>query len=174
LLFQFSLVCQKQLFADELFSFLMLFLEDPSSKVREFAVKELPKLAQHFGDEWLKTTLMPELQKLAQSANFFHRQTYLLSLSELIGFFPVQYQSNYVLQPLMRMLRDPVDDVALRALDLLERHRQLMHPFQRQCELVPILKTLTATAQATVGQAPIPFSAIRDRAEKFLAWSLAA
>jgi HEAT repeat protein len=177
LLFQFSLVCPPQYFHDQLFQFLLLFLQDPSNKVREYAVKELPKLAQHFGDDWLKSRLLPELTKLSVSPNLFHRQTYLISLSELIAFFPVQYQSNYVLQPLMRMLKDPVHDVVLKALELIQKHKEVMHPFQRQCELIPILKTLAETKQPVVGQVVVlgeVSGEILARATKFLAVSLAA
>jgi serine/threonine-protein phosphatase 2A regulatory subunit A len=169
LLFQLALVCSKEFFNSQLFPFLLLFLRDPSNRVREYAVKELPTLAQHFGDDWLKTKLVIELQNLAQSPNFLHRQTYLWGISELVDFFPVQYQSNYVFQPLIRMLRDPIHNVVLLALHLLAKHHDSMHPFQREYELFPILKTLAESGQATVGRAAPGISAtIRERASRFL------
>jgi HEAT repeat protein len=152
LMFQLALVCSSEFFNEELFPFLLSFLQDPASQVREYAVKELPKLVQHFGDDWFKTALMAELQKLAESPNCLPRQTYLPCISELIGFFPVQYQANYVLQPMIRMLKDPVHGVVLKALQLIHKHQDTIHPFQRQYELVPILKALADAAPAPQGQ----------------------
>ncbi|KAH0786888.1 HEAT repeat family protein [Histomonas meleagridis] len=154
-----SIVCTPEFFDQNLFQFLMQFLKDPCNKVREFALSSLPTLASHFGDEWLKTKLISSLQELAQSQNFLHRETYLYAISALVSFFPVQYQSNYVFQPMIRMLRDPVHNVVLLAIELLQKHHESIHPFRRQYELKPILENLVETSAPT----------IKERANAFLA-----
>ncbi|OHS98288.1 HEAT repeat family protein [Tritrichomonas foetus] len=159
LLFGLALVCSAEFFDQNLFPFLNQFLKDPCNKVRQFALSALPTLASHFGDEWLKTKLIDNLQELAQSQNFLHRETYLLCISELAGFFPVQYQSNYVFQPMIRMLRDPVQNVVLLAIELLSKHRESIHPFRRQYELKPILESLDENSPPTT----------KERASLFLA-----
>lgn len=159
LLFGLALVCSSDFFDQNLFQFLMQFLKDPCNKVREFALSALPTLASHFGDNWLRTKLITNLQELGQSQNFLHRETYLLSISALASFFPVQYQSNYVFQPMIRMLRDQVNNVVLLAIELLSQHRESIHPFRRQYELKPILENLVETSPPT----------IKERANAFLA-----
>lgn len=159
LLFGLALVCSSDFFDQNLFQFLMQFLKDPCNKVREFALSALPTLASHFGDKWLRTKLITSLQELGQSQNFLHRETYLQSISALASFFPVQYQSNYVFQPMIRMLRDPVNNVVLLAIELLSQHRESIHPFRRQYELKPILENLVETSSQT----------IKERANAFLA-----
>jgi hypothetical protein len=74
----------------------------------------------------------------------------LLSISAIVGFFPVQYQSNYVFQPMIRMLKDPVHNVILLALDVLAKHKDAIHPFRRQYELRPILESLVETSPPTI------------------------
>lgn len=149
LLFGLSLVCPVEFFNDNLFPFFRQFLRDPCSKIRQFTLSALPNLASHFDEEWLKTTLIEELQTLAQSDNFLHRETYLYSISVLAGFFPVQYQSNYVFQPMIRMLKDQVQNVVLLAIELLSKHKDSIHPFRRQYELKPILEELAENSPPT-------------------------
>ena len=160
LLFGLALVCSEEFFNKNLLQFLMQFLQDPCNKVREYALAALPTLASRFGNEWLKTQLIGNLEKLAQSQNFTHRETYLCCISALVSFFPVQYQSNYVFQPMIRMLRDPVHNVVLRAIVLLSEHRDAIHPFRRQYELKPILESLVENS----ADAPT----IREKANAFL------
>jgi HEAT repeat protein len=158
LLFGLALVCSREFFDHHLFEFLLKFLQDPCCKVRQFALMALPSLAQHFGYEWLKTRLMESLQRMADSENFMERETYLFSISALVGFFPVQYQSNYVFQPMIRLLNDPIHNVILLALELLAQHKDAIHPFRRQYELKPILESLIETSPPT----------IKERAQAFL------
>ncbi|KAH0788452.1 HEAT repeat family protein [Histomonas meleagridis] len=150
LLFGLAIVCNSDFFDQNLFPFLMQFLTDQCYKVREFALKALPTLVSHFGVEWLKSKLIVELQTLAQSQNFLQRETYLYCISALVSFFPVQYQSNYVFQPMIRMLRDPVQNVVLLAIELLQKHKESIHPFRRQYELKPILENLVESSPQTV------------------------
>ena len=159
ILFGLALACKVEFFDANLFPFLTQFLRDPCNKVRAFAVEGLPALAKHFGDEWLKTKLITALQDLANSPNFLYRETYLQSISVLANFFPVQYQSNYVFQPMIRMLRDPVHNVVLLAIELLSQHRESIHPFRRQHELKPILESLIENSPQT----------IKERSNTFLA-----
>jgi len=159
ILFGLALACKADFFDANLFPFLTQFLRDPCNKVRAFAVEGLPALAKHFGDEWLKTKLISALQELADSPNFLYRETYLQSISVLANFFPVQYQSNYVFQPMIRMLRDPVHNVVLLAIELLSEHRESIHPFRRQHELKPILESLVENSPQT----------IKERSNAFLA-----
>jgi hypothetical protein len=159
LLFGLAVVCSADFFDQSLMEFLMMFLKDPCNRVSQFALTALPNLSQHFGDDWLKTQLMTRLQELASSPNFLHRETYLLRISALVSFFPVQYQSNYVFQPMIRMLRDQVHNVVLLAIELLAQHKDAIHPFRRQYELKPILETLAQSQQPT----------IKERAAAFLA-----
>jgi hypothetical protein len=95
---------------------------------------------------------------MADSQNFMERETYLFSISALVGFFPVQYQSNYVFQPMIRLLNDPIHNVVLLALELLAQHKDAVHPFRRQYELKPILESLIETSPPT----------IKERAQAFL------
>ena len=160
LLFGLALVCTEEFFNNNLSQFLLHFLKDPCNQVRRFALSALPTLASHFGNEWLKTKLIRDLEKnLAQSSNFTHKQTYLRCISALVSFFPVQYQSNYVFQPMIRMLKDHVDNVVLLAIELLSQHREAIHPFRRQYELKPILESLLDNSQN---------STIKERANAFL------
>lgn len=159
ILFGLALACNADFFNENLFPFLIQFLRDPCNKVRAFAVEGLPALVKHFGEEWLKTKLIVSLKELADSPNFLYRETYLQSISVLANFFPVQYQSNYVFQPMIRMLRDPVHNVVLLAIELLSEHRESIHPFRRQHELKPILESLVENSPQT----------IKERSNAFLA-----
>ena len=159
LLFGLALVCSADFFDQNLFPFLLQFLKDPCNKVREFALAALPTLASHFGNDWLKTKLIVNLRILSESQNFLHRETYLHCISALVSFFPVQYQSNYVFQPMIRMLRDQVNNVVLLAIELLSKHKDAIHPFRRQYELKPMLESLVENSPQT----------IRERASAFLA-----
>ena len=162
LLFGLALVCTPEYFNANLFPFLMQFLRDPCNKVRQFALSALPTLASRFSSEgdWLKTKLIGHLQELAQSPNFTYRETYLHCISALASFFSVQYQSNYVFQPMIRLLKDPVHNVVLLAIEMLSRHKESIRPFRRQYELKPILESLTVESSPQT---------IRERASALLA-----
>ena len=127
-----------------------MFLKDNCNKVREFALSALPDIASQYGYEWVKTKLMDSFQELAQSPNFLYRETYLLCISQLAAFFPKQYLSNYVFQPMIRMLRDPVQNVVLLAIDLLSKHKDSIHPFRKQYELKPIIESLGENSPVTI------------------------
>ncbi|EAY21102.1 HEAT repeat family protein [Trichomonas vaginalis G3] len=150
LLFGLALVCSQDFFDANLFQFLIQFLQDPCNKVRQFALSSLPTLAAKFGEEWLKKKLVVALKDLAESQNYLHRETYLLTISALVSFFPVQYQSNYVFQPMIRMLKDSVYNVVLLAIELLSKHKDSIHPFRRQYELKPILESLVDNSPVTI------------------------
>jgi hypothetical protein len=110
-----------------------------------------------------------ELQQFAASPNLFERETYLLAISELLQYFPVNYQSNYVFQPMIRMLSDPSHNVVMLALGLLSKHREALHPFQRQYEVVPILTSLAESGQSTIVLSATGVAqSIRERAARFL------
>jgi len=150
LLFGLALVCSQDFFDTNLFPFLIQFLQDPFYKVRLFALNSLPTLAAKFGEDWLKKKLVVALKDLAESQNYLHRETYLLAISALVSFFPVQYQSNYVFQPMIRMLKDSVNNVVLLAIELLSKHKDSIHPFRRQYELKPILEGLVENSPVTI------------------------
>jgi len=152
LLFGLALVCSSDFFDANLNHFLLEFLKDPCYKVRQFALSSLPTLAAKFGEKWLKEKLVPGLKELAESQNFLHRATYLHAVSALVSFFPVQYQSNYVFQPMIRMLKDSVSNVVLLSIELLKKHKDSIHPFRRQYELKPILESLVENSPPTVKQ----------------------
>ena len=157
-LFGLARVCRVDYFNKNLLPFLIQFLKDPCTKIRQSATQSLPTLATHFGEEWLKTILVKDLQTLAESKNLFYRQTYLNCLSQLVEFFPVEYQSNYVFQEMIRMLKDKEQNVVILALELLSKHKESIHPFKVKYELKPILAKLAETSPPTT----------KARAEKFI------
>ena len=145
-----AMVCSSDFYDQNLSQFIFMFLKDNCNKVREFALSALPDIASQYGYEWVKTKLMDSLQELAQSPNFLYRETYLLCISQLAAFFPKQYLSNYVFQPMIRMLRDPVQNVVLLAIDLLSKHKDSIHPFRKQYELKPIIESLGENSPVTI------------------------
>ncbi|KAK8881647.1 hypothetical protein M9Y10_004391 [Tritrichomonas musculus] len=149
-LFGLARVCEIEFFNNNLLPFLLQFLKDPSMKIRQFATQSLPALAIHFGEEWLKVKLVKDLQTLAESNNLFYRQTYLNCLSQLVEFFPVEYQSNYVFQEMIRMLKDKEQNVVILAIDLLSKHKQSIHPFKIKYELKPIITKLAENSPPTI------------------------
>lgn len=151
-LFNFALACKIDFFEANLFSFLLLFLQDPCEKVRNYTISQLPILAIHFGGEWLNTKLMGALNDLAESKNYLYRQVYLKSICVLVGLIPVQLQSNYVFQPMIHFLNDPIDNVVLTAIDCLHQHLQAIHPFKIQHEIIPILENLAENGPMTIRQ----------------------
>jgi hypothetical protein len=150
ILYGLAFVSTKEFFNDQLFHLLLGFLRDPSERVRQFALSGLPNLVKRFGAEWLQTKLVQNLQELALSPNFLHRQAYLLAISSLVDFFPEQYRSNFVFQPMIRLLKDEVNNVVAVALILLSEQLEAIHPFRRQYELRPILESLANQAPPTV------------------------
>lgn len=150
ILFGLALVCPDEFFKDNLFPFLCQFLRDPCSKVRQFAISSLPTLASQFKSLVKENNFKENLSNLSQSDNFLHRQTYLYCISELAAFYPPQYRSNLVFQPMIRMLKDPVQNVVLLAIELLSKHKDSIHPFRRQYELKPTLEELAENASATI------------------------
>jgi hypothetical protein len=149
-LFGLGLLCNSDFFNQNLMDFLVAFLKDPCLPISRSAVDALPSLTKHFGDDWLKTQLMPKLEELAVSNKFLQRATYLCAIAALVSFFPVQYQTNYVFQPMIRMLRDQVTNVVLLAIELIDANKGSIHPFRRQYELKPILEQLAQSPQPTI------------------------
>jgi hypothetical protein len=144
-------------FNENLMMFLRRFLTEDCHKLREAAVAALPSLAKHFGEEWVMQSLIIELRQLEKSSNFLHRETYLWALSVLIPFFPVEYQANYVFHPMIRMLKDSVQNVVLLTIELLWQHHELIHPFRRQYEMRPILESLVESSSPTVTEKAAAF-----------------
>jgi HEAT repeat protein len=149
-LFELAMVVNHEYFDAQMFDLLLGFLRDPCDAVRQFTLSGLPGLVERFGGEWLQTKLVQNLGQLAVSNNFLHRQTYLLAIASLTSFFPEKYQSNFVFQPMIRMLNDDVYNVVEVALILLSERLGEIHPFRRQYELAPILDSLAADAPQTV------------------------
>jgi hypothetical protein len=145
-----AMVSRPEFFNEKLFQLLLGFLRDPCDRVRQFTLTGLPNLVERFGAEWLQTKLIQNLQELAVANNFLHRQTYLLCISSLVNYFPEHYRSNFVFQPMIRMLKDEVHNVVAVALILLAEQLPAIHPFRRQYELRPILDSLAADAPPTV------------------------
>jgi hypothetical protein len=158
LLLALGVVSSVDFFNQNLYQFLDVFLRDPCDQVRQFTLSGLPNLVERFGTEWLTQTLVTILQELAKSQNFLHRELYLLAISALVAYFPEQYRSNYVFQPMIRMLKDPVNNVVAVALVLLSERIDEIHPFRKQYELRPIVEALAADAPPT----------IRDLAQAFM------
>jgi HEAT repeat protein len=150
ILFGLAIVSTQEFFDEQLFQLLLGFLRDPCDRVRQFTLTGLPNLVERFGPEWLQTKLVRNLQELALSPNFLHRQAYLLAISSLVNYFPEQYRSNFVFQPMIRLLKDEVNNVVAVALILLSEQLDAIHPFRRQYELRPILEALAADAPPTV------------------------
>ena len=150
MLFNLALACNLDFFEANLFQFLIQFLQDPSYNVRDFAISHLPSLVIHFGLEWLNSTLIKSLSELANSSNFLYRQVYLKSITILVNLFPVQFRSNYVFQPLIHFLGDPVDNVVLTSLNCITQNLRLIHPFKVQNELIPVLESLEINRSKTI------------------------
>jgi hypothetical protein len=150
LLLALAVVSTVDFFNQNLYQFLGIFLKDPCDQVRQFTLSGLPNLVERFGTEWLTQNLVVILQELAKSQNFLHREVYLLAVSSLIMYFPEQYRSNYAFQPMIRMLKDPVNNVVAAALVLLSEQIQEIHPFRKQYELRPIVEALAADAPPTI------------------------
>jgi hypothetical protein len=149
ILFGVAIVGNASFFNNHLMTFFVRFLKDPCDRVRHFVLSGLPNLVARFGVEWLTAKLIAVLQELARAANFLYREAYLLAISSLVTYFPEQYRSNYVYQPMIRMLRDPVENVVAVALILLSEHIAEIHPFRKQYELRPLLEGLVAHAPPT-------------------------
>jgi hypothetical protein len=149
LLFGLAVVGNASFFNNHLMTFFGTFLRDPCDRVRHFVLSGLPNLVARFGVEWHTAKFIAVLQDLARSTNFLYREAYLLAISSLVEYFPEQYRSNYVYQPMIRMLRDPVENVVAVALILLSEHIAEIHPFRKQYELRPILEGLVAQAPPT-------------------------
>lgn len=146
ILFELSLVCNEEYFNKNLFPLLVKFLRDPCFALRKFSCSKLGSLASNFGDKWLKGPLATELLKLADSSNFLERETYLYCISELSDFFSGEYQADFVFEPMIKMLRDPIQNVVLLAIEELYKHQNDIHPFRKQYELKPILEKLTESS----------------------------
>lgn len=168
LMFSLAYVSEFTFFKGHLFQFILKFLQDPCFKVRKFAVSCLPALVQHFDNNtpdspFLTKDLIPELKKhLAEQPNFIERETYILCISALAGLFKTEYQSNYVFQPMIKMLKESEStqyyNVSILAIDHLKKHHTSIHSFRKQYELKPILKKLITHPEVT----------IKQRAEQFL------
>jgi hypothetical protein len=152
IVFGLGLICTPPYFDENLMVFLRKYLIHSCRKTCFFALSSLPALAKHLGLEWLAQSLIPELVKLWNSPNFLHRQTYLMGISAVVAFFPVECRSKFVFQPMVRALRDPVANVVILALDLLWRHREAIHPFRRQQEMRPILEGMFEHSSHTVSE----------------------
>jgi hypothetical protein len=145
-----SLVCSARYFNLNIMPFVVKALCDNSSQIRLFAISQLPFLVQQFREQWLMESLVPRLQELNTPSNFLWRQTYLLSLIALIDWFQPERRSQFVFQPIIRALRDPVASVVLLAIDLLSTHITEIHPFRRSAEIKPILENIFVDASQTI------------------------
>jgi hypothetical protein len=59
--------------------------------------------------------------------------------------------------PAIQLLRDPVQNVVLVAIDVLWRHNGAMHPFRRQHEMKPLLEALVEAARPTLAERAAAF-----------------
>jgi hypothetical protein len=157
LLVALGIVADAPYVTENLMMFYVRFLSDPCQKLREFMVAALPSLARQLGEDWVTQSLILELRKLEKSPNFLNRKVYLLALSVLVSFFPVDFQANYVFHPMIRMLKDPVQNVVLLAIELLWQNHELIHPFRRQHEMRPILEWLMESSGPTVTEKAAAF-----------------
>jgi HEAT repeat protein len=157
LLLGMGMVTPVEYFNENLLQFVAAFLRDSALKVREFTVSALPALAEKFGRQWVVERLAAELARLAKSQIFMERQTALLGLAELLDFLPESYRANYFFHPAIRLLRDPVQNVVLVAIDVLWRHNGAMHPFRRQHEMKPLLEAFVEAAGPTVAEKAAAF-----------------
>lgn len=92
--------------------------------------------------KWLMKSLIVKLENtLTKEDNFINKQTYLLCLSEIAGYIPIQFLRNTLFLPLIRILKDSTqsDNVIILTLDILYDLRDSIHPFQKNRELKPIL-----------------------------------
>jgi HEAT repeat protein len=160
LLYAMILVGDDESFDNHLFPLLLGFLRDPHYKVRHFAVSGLPILAKKFSDQWLTKTLFAKLGELANSSNYLEREIFIIAISTLAAYFPSKYIGNYVVQPMITLLKDSVNSVVLTALNVLAGHLQLVHPFRLQCVLKPQVEYLIAHGPPTVRTAATEFLAL--------------
>ena len=111
---------------------------------------------------WLMKSLIVKLENtLTKEDNFINKQTYLLCLSELAGYIPIQFLRNTLFLPLLRTLKDSTqsDNVIILTLDILYDLRDSIHPFQKNRELKPILDRFLNSRSTDV---------IKERASKLL------
>jgi HEAT repeat protein len=150
LLFGLSVTSSLAFFSENLVAFIKDFLKDPISRVRLFTLSGLPTLVDRFGTGWLTTRLLPELEELAASPNYLHRETFVMSLSKLAKYFPERRLGNLLFRPLIKLLTDGVNSVVVLALVILSEHSAKLHPFRVQVELRPIVEGLVAGGAPTV------------------------
>lgn len=111
---------------------------------------------------WLMKSLIVKIENtLTKEDNFINKQTYLLCLSELAGYIPIQFLRNTLFLPLLRTLKDSTqsDNVIILTLDILYDLRDSIHPFQKNRELKPILDRFLNSRSTDI---------IRERASKLL------
>lgn len=122
--------------------FLIRFIHDKSYKVRECVVSSIVSITEHLGYEWFQQSLSDHINSMYLSSNFYERQLYLEITSQIISFYPPQYRSN-LFQPFFKLLNDPVHNVTITAIKVLGLHKDEIHPFRLQHELLPILQVLS-------------------------------
>lgn len=150
-----SLQVDEQFFSENLLKYLTHFLKDECYQMRKFTISYLPALVDHFKEKWLTDSFTPILQnEFQKSPNFLDRETYLFSVSTLASQFPVEFQSNCVFQPMIRMLKEGETNkcynVVLLAMDLLKKDYKSIHPFRLKYELKPILDNLAKISEKTI------------------------
>lgn len=140
--------CKLKFFNHRIFPFIPFFLRDDSDKVRNYVISLLPGIACKFSSFARKLT--ETLADMSDSKDYTERQTYMQVLSTMADFFSKEEQSDIVFSYLVQALQDPDHGVVILALEILTRHRRLIHPFKVTYELKPLVEKLTTNCSPTI------------------------
>lgn len=138
-------------FADSfLFPFCFKYLKDPCHSLRLFAIDGIITLAAHFGFQWIQKKLMPFLIELSVSHNYLEREIYIQILSKFLSIIPPDKNQEMVFQPIIEMLKDPIESVNLLSIHLLKQNVHFIHPYRLENELKPIMQTMLHSSSQTI------------------------
>merc|ERR1712216_310962 len=97
------------------------WLRDEVHAVREAAAINLQKLAEVFGAEWVKTTIMPEIKDMQTNQNYLYRLTTLKCCELFSLVLGPEITENELLPSVLSLTADPIPNVRFNVANTLAR-----------------------------------------------------
>jgi serine/threonine-protein phosphatase 2A regulatory subunit A len=98
----------------------MGWLCDSVSTVRIEAAANIRKLAEIFGDAWIREELLPQLEEIRGMNNFIARLSFLTVVKELVNVASREVVESHLLPMLIAMSADAVPNIRLTAVRIMQ------------------------------------------------------
>jgi len=118
------------------------WLSDDVHAIRDAAAINLKNLAEVFGEEWANTNLLPEINRMRNSANYLYRLTTLSCCSLLAEALGAKATVDQLLPLVAQMAEDPVPNVRFNVSHTLKKLAPVLDAGTVSSKVKPLLQTM--------------------------------